>query len=288
MKQWIFNPVLAKEIKLRFRSVKSYVGISVYLAVLGLLVLGYMGIFINFETNHSFQPDQTKSIFMMLCMFQLGLLIFVTPGLTAGVISIERERQTLPILLTTDQSSTTIIISKMLASLAFLLLFIILSLPLYVIVFLYGGISPGLILTVSALFIFLLLIISSVGVWASTVFRKTIVAIVTTYGLSFFMTGGMAFIVLLLFAFSETIYMDGGSFPWPFIISAINVPIMLFSLFEPSTIEMMQEYADWNISPWWLFFGFYSVVIVLFVMLAVRKLRPNMKPRTKTIEEPAQ
>ena len=74
---------------------------------------------------------------MVLSVLQLALIVFITPGLTAGVISSERERQTLNMLLTTTQSSTSIIIGKLVSSVAYLLLLMIASLPLYSIVFLY-------------------------------------------------------------------------------------------------------------------------------------------------------
>ena len=289
MKRWLNNPVLTKEIKLRFRSVKSYIGMSAYLTVLGLLVLGYMAAYMSFEVNHAFQPTQSRDIFMMLCLFQLALLIFVTPGLTAGVISSERERQTLPILLTTDQSSATIIISKMIASLAFLLLFVILSLPLYAIVFLYGGISPSLVFMAFCLFVFTMIVIASIGVWASTIFRKTIVSIVTTYGIAFFITGGFAIITLMLTMFGDTYTVDGSNYPWPLLLASINIPIMLFFMFDPSALQALQEFAGWTISPWWFFVAFYVSLITLLLTIAIRKLRPRVKrKRTLAIEEPAQ
>ena len=69
-------------------------------------------------------------------------MLFITPGLTAGAISTEREKQTLSILLTTSQSSFQIISGKLLSSIAFLLLLIVAGLPIYSLVFLFGGISP--------------------------------------------------------------------------------------------------------------------------------------------------
>ncbi|MDQ0206118.1 ABC transporter permease [Alkalicoccobacillus murimartini] len=277
MSNWMNNPVLTKEIKLRFRSVKSYIGICSYLVVLGLLVLGYMGALMSFETNHVFQPSQSRMIFMMLCMFQLAMLIFITPGLTAGVISLERERQTLPILLTTDQSSSTIIISKMIASLAFLLLFVVLSFPLYVIVFLYGGISPLLVFLAFCMFLFTMIIIASIGVWASTVFRKTIVAIVTTYGMAFFMTGGFAILTFMLIMFGEVSSLEGSSYPWPFLLASINIPIMFFYMFEPSIFEVLLDLSGWTMSPWWIFISFYILLVIFLLITAIRKLRPRTK-----------
>ncbi|MBO1914210.1 hypothetical protein J4G37_56505, partial [Microvirga sp. 3-52] len=67
-----------------------------------------------------FTPDESFFLFTLLSFIQLGLVLFISPGLTAGVISTEREKQTLPILLTTSQSSFQIILGKLLSSIAFL------------------------------------------------------------------------------------------------------------------------------------------------------------------------
>ncbi|WYP28434.1 ABC transporter permease subunit [Alkalihalobacillus sp. FSL W8-0930] len=277
MNKWINNPVLMKEIKLRFRSFKSYLGIAIYLTVLGLLVLGYMGAYMSFDANHAFQPAESRGIFLVLCLFQLALFIFVTPGLTAGVISSERERQTLPILLTTAQSSSVIIISKMIASLAYLLVYLIASLPLYTMVFLYGGVSPSLLLSAIGIFVLTMITIAAIGIWTSTFFQKTIVSMVSSYGIAFFLTGGFALITLMMSIFGDAYTVDGAGFPWPFILASINIPIMLYGLFDQSPLILLQEYSGWSFSPWWFFVSFYLLLISLLLFTAIRRLRPRMK-----------
>lgn len=43
-------------------------------------------------------------MFAVLTILQMALVLFITPSLTAGAISSEREKQTLNILLTTTQA----------------------------------------------------------------------------------------------------------------------------------------------------------------------------------------
>ncbi|MDV2887810.1 ABC transporter permease, partial [Alkalihalophilus pseudofirmus] len=92
------------------------------------------------------------------------------------------EKQTLNILLTTNQSSASIIFGKLISSVSFLLLMIFASMPIYSIVFLYGGISPGQVLVVLGYYIFTILVFGSIGIFFSTLVRKTIIAMITTYG----------------------------------------------------------------------------------------------------------
>lgn len=90
-----------------------------------------------------YNPGETRELFMLLSMMQLGMIGFVVPGLTAGVISGERERQTLNILLTTNVSATRLILGKWLASLSFMTFLVFATIPLYAIVFLYGGFAAS-------------------------------------------------------------------------------------------------------------------------------------------------
>src|SRR5690606_29751615 len=113
------NPVLLKEMRQRFRTYRSPLVLLLYLMVVGGFSLCY--IYLRWRSAPSFfQPGSSKDIFMVLSMAQLGLLAFVVPGLTAGVISGERERQTLNVLLTTELSPLGIVVSKMISSCSFI------------------------------------------------------------------------------------------------------------------------------------------------------------------------
>lgn len=125
MKGLLSNPVLMKELKLRFRTFKSFSGLMFYLAVLIIFVSGFLLIFTQFSTSGFFVPSNSFTMFSVLSVLQMALVMFITPGLTAGAISTEREKQTLNILLTTTQSSSQIIIGKLLSSVAFLILMLI-------------------------------------------------------------------------------------------------------------------------------------------------------------------
>ena len=143
MMERFYNPVLVKELKLRFRSFKSFSGLMFYLAVLCIFIAGFLLLTTQFTGKGFFKPDTSFMMFAVLTMVQMALVLFITPSLTAGAISSEREKQTLNILLTTTQSSTQIVVGKLLSSVAFLVLMLVAGLPLYSLVFLFGGVSPS-------------------------------------------------------------------------------------------------------------------------------------------------
>lgn len=279
MKNFVVNPVLNKEFKLRFRTFKSFLGILFYLLALAILIIGF--VFIESLNNNQgyFKPDQSREMFMVLSVLQLALILFITPGLTAGVISSERERQTLNIMLTTTQSSTSIILSKLISSISFLLLLIIASLPLYSIVFLFGGISPGQVLVTIGFYTFTIITYGSLGVLFSTLIRKTIVSMVTTYGVTLFLAGGTAFLTLILMQLNQGFYNPtaGTNNPFPYFTAMLNPPIVLLGTFQPEVIKEIQRGTGIEFPLWISFLISYTVIFIGALLLSIKKLRPNMK-----------
>ncbi|MBS4189196.1 ABC transporter permease [Bacillus sp. FJAT-49705] len=279
MKNFVINPVLNKEFKLRFRSFKSFLGILFYLLALGLIIVGFVFIESLSNTTGFFKPDQSRTIFIMLSFLQLALILFITPGLTAGVISSERERQTLNILLTTTQSSASIVLSKLISSLSYLLLLIVASLPLYSFVFLFGGISPGQVLITISFYMFTMLVFGSLGVLFSTLIRKTIVSMVTTYGVTLFLAGGTAFLTIIFMQFANRYGYSAtpSTNPLPYFTAMLNPAIILFSTFEPDFIRELTTNTGIKFPLWISYLISYTVIFIAAILLSIKKLRPNMK-----------
>lgn len=278
MKTFLLNPVLNKELKLRFRSGKTFVGILFYLLALSLLMVAFM--FIQSQTNPIgfFKPQDSRLMFMLFSFFQLGLILFITPGLTAGVVSSERERQTLNMLLTTTQSSAGIIIGKLLSSISYLVLLVIASLPLYSFVFIFGGVSPSQLLQVFFFSLFTMIVVGSFGVLFSTLLRRTIVSMVTTYSVVLFIGAGTAIISLILFQIADiysTAYQKEA--PAVYFSAMFNPGLVLAEIFEPTVSDQVKELTGIKFPIWAAHLISYSVIIGLSLMISIRKLRPNMK-----------
>lgn len=280
MRSLLMNPVLNKEIKLRFRSFKSFLGVFFYLFVLGGIALGFM-IMTNFNSaTNIFRPEQSREMFMILSFVQMGLILFMTPGLTSGVISGERERQTLNILLTTPQSSTNIIISKLFSSIAYLLLIIMSSLPLYSIVFLFGGVSPSLLVTTFSLYLITMLTIGSIGILFSTLIRKTIIATIITYGVAIFLAAGTAFLMVLAMELSRGMGINQMTTSiWTYIAAMLNPFIVLMTSFEDAYSNEISRQSGIDISLIVSYIISYLAISFFALFIAINKLRPKMKPK---------
>lgn len=296
MKQFFMNPVIDKEYRLRMRTSRSMWTLLAYLIAMGLFAGVIFSIVGMDMRNAIYSSGYTGITFIVMSFAQLGLIAFMSPGLTAGVISSEREKQTLNLLLTTQQTSFTIIVSKLISSISFMLLIVFSTLPLYGIVFLYGGIAPTQLLSIFAFFIFNMIVFGAFGVLFSTIFKRTMIAVIVTYGVVLFMfVGTGVFYLLFSFGFNSYAYTGGSSNPgdysWILHFLAINPAFAMYSILDG---------GDWYLSlvnstnasktifeyvPFWLEYGiFYTVLLVLALYGAIRKLRP-VKRNKKGLSE---
>lgn len=276
MKQLLANPVLTKEVKLRFRNAKSFTGLLFYLLVLSIFVFGFIFMTSSFSGSAYFRPDESFMLFSMLAYIQLGLILFITPGLTAGTISTEREKQTLNILLTTSQTSFQIIFGKLSSSIAFLLLMILSGLPIYSLVFLYGGISPTQLAAIFLFYIFTLFVFGSIGVMYSTLIRKTIVSMISTYGTMLFFAGITGFFMLLSMQISSMAATGPVFSPFTYFWGSINPAVVLFTLLQPQYAREFYNMTGLNFPLWISYVIFYSLMAAGAITLSVKKLRVNM------------
>ncbi|WP_432354797.1 ABC transporter permease [Sporosarcina sp. A2] len=281
MKSRLTNPVLAKEVKLRFRSSKSFTGVLLYLVAMCIFVFGFIYTTTSLTGSSYFKPSESVILFTFLTFIQLGLVLFITPGLTAGTISGERERQTLPMLLTTSQSSFQIVSGKLLSSVLFLLLLIVAGLPVYSMVFLFGGISP-ILFSKSLLFLFVtLLAIGSLGILFSTLIRRTTVSMIATYGSMLFLTAVVPFLFLIIIQvnqFGNMTMTPSKSYIGHFLAS-INPEIFFASLLAPELGISLQEMTQVKAPLWIGYLLFYGILTIVSIWIATLRLRVNMKKR---------
>lgn len=275
MRELLINPVLVKELKLRFRSMKSFTGLFFYLLIMGIFVFGFVYLTSSISGSGFFRPEESFILFTMLSYIQLGLILFITPGLTAGTVSTEREKQTLNILLTTAQSSFQIILGKLLSSIAFLLLLLVSGLPIYSMVFLYGGVSPSQIAGIFLFYFLTLLAIGSLGVMYSTITLRTIVSMIATFSTMIFLTIVTGFFLVLTMSLSSAA-MGTGVSPLSYFWASINPAVVLMSLLEPSWNSEIRQMTGISLPLWVSYTLFYLLIFLGSMWVSVRKLRVNM------------
>lgn len=190
------NPVLLKELKVKMRGWRAAAIVSVYLAILAAVTVFLMIAASRDMYASIVDPNLTMNFYITLAIFQFAIIIFIIPALTTGAISGEREKQTLDLLLTTRLSTFSIIIGKLFASLSHILLLIVASLPIFSIIFMYGGISFFELIQLIGFYIVTAVMVGSIGIFFSTFFKKTTAANVMTYAVLAFMLVGTILLTL--------------------------------------------------------------------------------------------
>jgi ABC-type transport system involved in multi-copper enzyme maturation permease subunit len=189
------NPVLARELKQRMRGRLTWVVVTGYLALLALILrFVYLGASQSIGGTNFADPLASasvgRSIFHWLLFFMLMLVCFIVPGLTASAISGERERQTLVSLQVTLLRPRSIVLGKLLASLAFTSFLVVASLPLLSVPFLVGGVSVSEVLKGVVMVLATAVVLACLAVACSALFRRTQAATVIAYGLTAALTIG--------------------------------------------------------------------------------------------------
>ncbi|MFP4698274.1 MAG: ABC transporter permease [Eubacteriales bacterium] len=175
------NPVLKKELKLTTRTWKIALTLLVYssiLALLGLLIFDQMIKSLAYSSGY----QQFTSLYIYISVIQFGLILFIVPALTAGSISGERERQTLEIILSTPLRPFSLLLGKLLSSISTVILLVLASAPVLSFVFIFGGVTITQLLGLLLYYIVTVVFIGSIGIFFSTIFKRTTVSNVMTYG----------------------------------------------------------------------------------------------------------
>lgn len=281
MLQKLYNPVLLKELKLRFRFFKSITGLLFYLAALLVFVGGFLLIVTEFSNQRYLRPDESFILFIMLAMLQMALVLFITPGLTAGAISSEREKQTLNMLLMTTQSSAQIVIGKLTSSIAYLGLLLIAGLPIYSVVFLFGGVSPWQLITVFFFYFVTMVAIASIGLYFSIIIKRTITSMIATYGTMVFLAGFTAFFFFVSLFVSQMNAGNAGqaftSSPFAYFWASINPGALVLTILSTEVSFALKELSGIGLPVWIPYLIFYLAITVLMLTLSIKKLRVNMK-----------
>lgn len=178
-------PLLGKELIEQAARKRTYVIRVVYAVLLFAIFLLMYAEITQLTANRGPETLYFLGSGRMLFQFVVGLqftgIFLFLPAMISGVITYEKERQSLPLLLLTGLTPTTILIEKFLGRLIPMGTFLLLSLPLMAVCYMLGGVTLDAF--VAAVY-FLFLTCLQVGMLAlmfSSWCRTSVQAFVTTY-----------------------------------------------------------------------------------------------------------
>ncbi|MEZ4659980.1 MAG: ABC transporter permease subunit [Caldilineaceae bacterium] len=224
------NPIIIKELRSRMRGARAFVILTVMLLLLAGFTYGlYRLSMVAAGYSTVLSPAVGRSLFTGLALAELLIICFITPALTAGAISGEREKLTYEMLLTTPLSPASILWGKLVSALSYVLLLIFAAIPVASLVFIFGGVAPHEMLNALLVLVAVAITLGVIGIFMSAWLGRTGRATIGSY-----------LVVLLLIVAPIAAYIATGVInqaepPRELLIA--NPISALFSVMAPSNIS---------------------------------------------------
>lgn len=174
-----FAALLTKELRLRLRRERTIWVLIAYLLVMTLL--GFLFISRTSAFNSNSVGTVGLGLYTLLVFVQLFLIMFITPAFTSTSINGEKERQTFDLLLCSRLSAFELVAGKLLAGLANALLLIAASIPLFSLVFFFGGVGPMQVFQATLIFVITAIVVGTFGLFCSTLLKRPQVSTAIAY-----------------------------------------------------------------------------------------------------------
>jgi len=198
------NPVVLKEMRSQMRGSRAFIIITVYLLLLSTLIgLIYLGFVSAEETSPtaSIRQGLGKTVFGAVVGFELMMVNFLSPALTAGAIASERERQTFDLLRTTLLPAKTLVSGKLVSAISFLLILLFISFPLQSLAFLFGGVSIEEVLIALLMLVATAFFFSAIGLFISSFMKSTLASTVISYIVAILVAFGVPVLITIAITF---------------------------------------------------------------------------------------
>ena len=281
-----FSALLTKELRSRLRRERSIWLIIAYLSVLGLLGFVFL-VRANAFSGGSrvYLLSQTGAqLYALLSFVQLAWIVFIAPAFTSTAINGEKERQTFDLLLCSKLSAFSLLTGKLIAGLANVLLLIAASIPIFSLVFFFGGVAPSQVFEMLLICVMTAIVAGTFGLFCSTVFQRPNVSTAIAYG----------FCVLWMFAYWVVYYLISSGTPpgnpraigWVQVLNAWNPIAALNSILSGGQVGAgggvgvsTFTFFRLHLAPWLAFTLISLVAAVILFLLSSAFVKPDTPGR---------
>src|SRR6516165_1013319 len=191
-------PLLAKELLEQSARRRTYVVRVVYAT---LLFVSAFLLFFDILRSGASSPlavlGKGREMFETLVRLQFGGVYLFMPAITCGVLTLEKERASLPLLIVTRLGPWTIVFEKLLSRVIPMAGFLLLSLPLLAFAYSLGGIAGSQIAAAMWMLFLTTFQMGTVAILCSAYFRTTVGAFIGSYLLSLALMFGPALVLLI-------------------------------------------------------------------------------------------
>lgn len=304
------NPIVKKDVKVQSRSMRICWGVFVYEAILALVFFLTM---LSIQEGNRYSVTNIYSqmvwLYPVLAVTQIVILGLVVPIRTASSISGEKERQTFDIMMTTSMTPFSIVWGKVMTAVVQSMLYVAASMPVMALPFVIGGMPWSALFWFLAITLLLSFFAASIGILCSSFCRKTVSAVIFSYGFYFLFFVGTALPSVFVSILSmntgySPVYSGGVSYSWwenVLLFLLVNPAVYLTEFFMRimtgesivNTISAGRLSGTTQIGGpirlvatgnSWLIVSTVLLLAIsfLFLLLAARRINPMIKRRVKT------
>ena len=291
------NPVLVKEIRTRMRGNRAFLIVTLHLLLLSALIFLVYGIYASsMNTSNLLEERRTLSrvLFGMLVSLEMVMISFTAPALTSGMISSEREHQTLELLQVTLLKPAALVFGKYASGLVFLLLLLFTAIPLQSPAFLIGGVRAEEIIIGVLILVITAITFCAAGIFFSSLFKRTLVSTVMSYAFAIFLVFGVPLLGLFLVIILSNFMSDFlNSLATTLNVVLLVAAWLLMSVTPAATIVASEAFLldqnniwllridvpysspaqIWLPSPWIIYVLFYTLLSLILLAASVMLVR---------------
>ena len=234
----MFLALLTKELRLRFRSERVIWVLVVYILFLGAIgIIQLANATANTNSYWNSMSSVGSTLYNLLSIVQFLLIIFITPAFTATTINGEKERQTYDLLLGSRLSSFTLAGGKLLAGLMNVLLLVAAAIPLFSLVFFFGGVSLEEFLATLVILCTTVFTFGTISLFLSAILRRPAASTATAYVVCLLWLG-FPLLLQAMFIANQT-------------STLVDVMTPLANVHPFLALMSIQPGINWNVPGWW-------------------------------------
>lgn len=289
---WL-NPIVKKDVKVQARSFKMCVEVFVYEIIMALVFFVAM-LFITSQNRYSDSNIYSQMVWLypVLAVTQWGILGAVIPIHTSSAISGEKERQTFDIMMTTSMTPRSIIMGKVMTAVLQGMLFVVASVPVMALTFVVGGLSWSYLFWFIAVALLISIFAASIGIMCSSICRKSITAVIMSYGIYiifFVVTALPVYLMQILSNYTSDGTSVIGCFlfnPVVYLLEFITQSMTQSSVIRDMIGQTKSPILNWISSGyWWLIVSSiaFLLVSVLFLAIATKRISPVSRSKARKL-----
>ena len=182
IKRIFMNPIAVRELRVACRGFKLPLILTSYLLVQGAIFSIWIST--QYDTQSATYADPTsigKGLFITMAIVLVCVVMLVFPAFSSTAIAAEHERKSFDLLMLTPLTPWEIALGKFIAASVQASTFFVATIPLFAMVNVFGGIDPAVFFMTLWILVLLSLLISFIGVYASSLVTKAIPAVLVTY-----------------------------------------------------------------------------------------------------------